>query len=96
MAKRLNELYILCKKKTCGKSGSNLQRLLKLLYCESFEPRSHFISRLSMIVRVDVVLKRTVAVTVNDVSTTYAVVIIRVGKVSCITSVDGFKLWFLT
>ena len=49
-----------------------------------------------MIVRVDVVLNRTVAVTVNDVSTTYAVVIIRVGKVSCITSVDGFKLWFLT
>ena len=49
-----------------------------------------------MIVWVDVVLNRTVAVTVNDVSTTYAVVIIIVGKVSCITSVDGFKLWFLT
>ena len=47
-----------------------------------------------MIVWVDVVLNRTVAVTVNDVSTTYAVVIIRVGKVS--SSVDGFKLWFLT
>ena len=45
-----------------------------------------------MIVWVDVVLNRTVAVTVNDVSTTYAVVIIRVGKVS--SSVDGFKLWF--
>ena len=49
-----------------------------------------------MIVWVDVVLNRTVAVTVNDVSTTNAVVIIRVGKVSCITSVDGFKLLFLT
>ena len=30
------------------------------LYCERFEPRSHFISRLSMIVWVNVVLNRTV------------------------------------
>ena len=30
--------------------------------CERFEPRSHFISRLSMIVRVNVVLNRTVVV----------------------------------
>ena len=29
-------------------------------YCERFEPRSDFISRLSMIVRVDLVLDRTV------------------------------------
>ena len=51
-----------------------------------FEPRSHFKSRLSLIVRVNVVLNRTVAVT--DVSTTCAVVIFG-DKVSCITSVDG-------
>ena len=30
--------------------------------CERFEPRSHFISRLSMIARVNVFLKRTVVV----------------------------------
>ena len=30
------------------------------LFCERFEPRSHFIIRLSMIVQVNVVLKRTV------------------------------------
>ena len=30
------------------------------LDCKSFEPRGHFISRLSMIVRVNVVLNRTV------------------------------------
>ena len=31
-------------------------------YCERFEPRSHFKSRLSLIVRVNVVLNRTVVV----------------------------------
>ena len=31
-------------------------------YCERFEPRSHFMSRLSMIVRVNVVLNRIVVV----------------------------------
>ena len=40
-------------------------KLVLLLYCthgecERFEPRSHFISRLSMIVPVNVVLNRTV------------------------------------
>ena len=45
-----------------------------------------------MNVRVNVVLNRTVVVVV---STTCAVVIFRV-KVSCITSVDGIKLWLLT
>ena len=32
------------------------------IHCERFEPRSHFKSRLSLIVRVNVVLNRTVAV----------------------------------
>ena len=32
------------------------------LYCEMLEARSHFISRLSMIVRLNVVLNRTVVV----------------------------------
>ena len=41
-----------------------------------------------MIVRVNAVLNRTVI----DVSTTCAVVIFTV-EVSCITSVDGIKLW---
>ena len=59
-----------------------------MLYCERFDPSSHFISsRLNMIVRVNVVLNRTVVDI--DVTTTYAVVIFRRGKVSCITSVDG-------
>ena len=44
-----------------------------------------------MIFRVNVVLNRTVVVTVTDVSTTRAVVIFRV-KVSSITSIDGIKL----
>ena len=48
-------------------------------------------SRLSMIVRVNVLLN----VTLTDVSTTCAVVIFRV-KVSCITFVDSIKLWLLT
>ena len=46
-----------------------------------------------MIVRVNVVVNRTVVV--DNVLTTCAVVIFRV-KVSCITSVDGIKLWSLT
>ena len=35
---------------------------LFLLYCQRFEPRSHFISTLSLIVLVNVVLNRTVVV----------------------------------
>jgi len=31
-------------------------------FCKRFQPRSHFINRLSMIVRVNVVLNRTVVV----------------------------------
>ena len=30
--------------------------------CESFDPRSHFLSRLSLIVKVNVILNRTVVV----------------------------------
>ena len=47
-----------------------------------------------MIVRVNVVLKRTVVVDSDSVSTICAVVIFIV-KVSCITSVDGIILWLL-
>ena len=66
------------------------------VFCERFEPRSHFKSRLSLIIRLNVVLNRTVLLllTVTDVSTTCVVVIFRV-KVSCITSVDGIILWLL-
>ena len=46
-----------------------------------------------MIVWVKIQLNRTV-VESHLISTTSAVVIIRV-KVSCITSVDGMKLWLL-
>ena len=67
-------------------------------HCERFEPRSHLKSRLSLIVPVNVLLNRTVAVelllTVTGISTTCAVVIFRV-KVSCITSLDGIILWLL-
>ena len=45
---------------------------------------------MSLIVRVNVVLNRTLLFTVTDVFTTCAVVIFRV-KVSCITSVDGIN-----
>ena len=40
-------------------------------FCERFEPRSHFRSRLNLIVGVNVVLNRTVVVD-SDVSTTWA------------------------
>ena len=39
-------------------------------YCERFEPRSHFKSRFSLIVRVNVVLNRTVVVDSDSQSTT--------------------------
>ena len=55
----------------------------------------YIISRLSLIVRVNVDLNRTLLLTVTDVSTTCAVFIVRV-KLSCITSVDRIKLWLLT
>ena len=38
------------------------EMLLHLGFCERFEPRSHLKSRLSLIVRVNVVLNRTVVV----------------------------------
>ena len=59
----------------------NTSNFWKISYCERFEPRSQFKSRLSLIVRMNVVL-------------TCAVVIFRV-KLSCITSVDGIILWFM-
>ena len=46
-----------------------------LFNCQRFEPRSHFISRLSMIVWVNAVLIRLLLLTVPDVLTTYVVVI---------------------
>ena len=63
-------------------------------YWERFEPRSHVKNRLSLIVRVNVVLTGLLLLTVTDVSTTCAVVIFTV-KVSSITSVDGIILWLL-
>ena len=57
-------------------------------YWERFEPRSHVKNRLSLIVRVNVVLTGLLLLTVTDLSTTCAVVIFTV-KVSSITSVDG-------
>ena len=63
-----------------------------LFFCERFEPKSHFISRLSMIVRVNVVLNRTVVV---DSDWRFDNLYIFSVKVSCITSVDGIILWLL-
>ena len=50
--------------------GPLLLALTKSIYyitycCERFEPRSHFKSRLSLIVRVNVVLNRTVVVDID-------------------------------
>ena len=51
---------------TKGRQGPTLGvRLIEVSdkrNCKRFEPRSHFISRLSMIIRVNVVLNRTVVV----------------------------------
>ena len=44
-------------------SGKTLCKYVyECMNCERFEPRSHFKSRLSLIVRVNVVLNRTVVV----------------------------------
>ena len=59
----------------------------------SLQP-SYFKSRLSLIVRVNVVLTRTVVVDSDWRQIICAVVIFRV-IVSCITSVDGIILWLL-
>ena len=86
-------LHYIFAKIRCNKNYSNY----KTIFCERFQPWSHFISRLSMIVRMSVVLTRTVVdsrLTVTGV-TTCTVVILRV-KLSCITSVDCIKLWLLT
>ena len=66
-----------------------------IVFCERFEPMSHFKSRLSLIVRVNVVLNRTVVVGSDwrfD-RTTCAVVIFKV-KVSCIY--DYVSWWYYT
>ena len=42
--------------------GHNFGLVNSTLFCERFEPRSHFKSRLSLIIRVNVVLNRTVFV----------------------------------
>ena len=62
---------------------------------ERFESGGHFISRLRMIVRVNVVLNKTVVDSDWSFDNLCPVVIFRV-KVSCITSGDGFELWLLT
>ena len=36
--------------------------IITLYFCEGFEPRSHFTSRLSLIIRVNVIQNRTVVV----------------------------------
>ena len=43
-------------------NGCNIVECYMLQNCERFEPRSHFKRRLSLIVRVNVVLNRTVVV----------------------------------
>ena len=45
-----------------GSTPLNTTYYYQYHYCERFEPRSHFKSRLSLIVRVNVVLNRTVVV----------------------------------
>ena len=58
---------------------------------ERFESRGHFISRLRVIVRVNVVLNRAVVDSDWSFDNLCPVVIFRV-KVSCITSGNGVKL----
>ena len=50
-------------KKRCCKVFWDLpDGVQSIVFCERFEPRSHFKSRLSLILRVNVVLNRTVVV----------------------------------
>ena len=43
-------------------NANNQVQFFLIFICERFEPRSHFKSRLSLIIRVNVVLNRTVVV----------------------------------
>ena len=81
--------WSLLKVKTANLTFSYFNYTSTFMKLWKVEPRSHFISRLSVIVRVNEVLNRTVVD--GDVSTT-CVVTFRV-KVSCITSVDGIRFW---
>ena len=68
----------------------NLLRVLAQMSCWR---KQDVKCRLSLIVQVNVVLNRTVVLTVTDISRTCAVVIFRV-KVSCITSVGGIMVLY--
>jgi len=50
------------KLKSCSDDRTVAKNCNKMFDCERFEPRSHFKSRMSLIVRVNVVLNRTVVV----------------------------------
>ena len=50
------------KQRCCSLCWNLPDRAQSFVYCGRFEPRSHFKSRLSLIVRVNVVLNRTVVV----------------------------------
>ena len=52
----------LCFKKSLLIYNNNIIIIQYYYYCERFEPRSHFKSRLSLIVQVNIVLNRTVVV----------------------------------
>ena len=67
-------------------------------FCERFEPRSHFISRLSMIDWVNVVLNKTI---VNDSDWRFdnlcgSYLQSQSEFYVCMLWVDGIKLWLLT
>ena len=50
--------------------GKKIKHVLtsQIMDCEGFEPRSHFISRLSKLIRVNVVLNRTAAAVVSCIT----------------------------
>ena len=64
----------------------------KYFFCERFEPRSHFISRIGMIVRVNVVLNRTVVVDKDGRFDNLCGSHLQ-SQMSCTMSIYGIKLW---
>ena len=95
MSTRFSQYYIVLVQEAASFWRENVVavvNLLRVLAQMSCWQKQDIKCRLSLIVRVNVVLNRTVVLTVTDVLTTCAVVIFRV-KVSCITSVDSIMLW---
>ena len=77
---------------SCGFASFKKSKIVLYKICERFEPRVHFVSRLSMIVRINVVLNRTVADSNRRFDNLCGSHLQCIVKVSCITSVENMNI----